>query len=208
VPDVDTLVIKESFGPYFREECELDPVDILMRVGFEPQQLRYLQAVRNPVQTAASWMRSFAGREHLPSPSAEGFVLAFRQSVLNVERCAELGVESRTVLVEELGPTRAQGALTRTFGDLGFDCHSDPTDWNGVPGYGDVGSTIAKATQPDVFRVPVMGKVKAATRFAYEAAATVPPFPFEDDALRAVLSLHRAASLQARATEIEWSTDR
>jgi hypothetical protein len=55
------IVIKETLGPYFQEECLFDPVALLLEAGLDKNQLQLVFLLRNPSLCLESWMKKFSG---------------------------------------------------------------------------------------------------------------------------------------------------
>ena len=210
IPSVDTLVIKESFGPYFAEECTYDPVTMLQRLGIGPDRISYVCVVRDPRQAAASWQRSFADRDGLPALSASGFDAAYTHAVALATAAQTQGIDTQVIRLEELMFGNESKVLRSLMKRLRLDSSIDPADWQHTPLYGEPGSSIVKLPQPDRFRAPIMDQVKGSPRFSYQESPVDRPRWFDEvTAQRSARQYSRARMLSAvESREIGWTAER
>lgn len=54
-----TIIIKETLGPYFREEVDYDPISVLIENGIPPSALHIIALFRQPEACLFSWQKNF-----------------------------------------------------------------------------------------------------------------------------------------------------
>ena len=164
----EPVVIKESFGPYFREECLLNPVELLLDSGAPPDRIHYVCMLRDPRQVAASWRQWFWNVPGLPRPTRDALVWAYYQSTLIRRGCVEQQISTTTFLCEDVLSLGASAALTGLFDRLGLKCSEEVLDWTGMPQFCHPDSLVSGIREPEVFRIAgILDRVRFGKRFDY-----------------------------------------
>ncbi|MGL5824795.1 MAG: hypothetical protein ACRCYU_08255 [Nocardioides sp.] len=160
-----TIVLKETLGPYLDEECRLDPVEVLRRLGLPDEKIAVVLCLRDPAQVAASWRAWFRDRPGLPDAQPLGLLVAARtlRSIRNNLPDAPLSVS-----MEQLAGEGRGVAAARLFSRLGLCLGTGGLRWGQHAPFGAPGSNIVKTQEPDRFRVPgILDEVKHGNEFRY-----------------------------------------
>jgi hypothetical protein len=161
-------IFKESLGPYFIEECKLNPISILMKLGYRKQNITVIFCLREPLQVAVSWRKYFWDRQGLPNPCRSGFELVFEQIRNLREFCDLEKVRYVNFFVENSQENLARVALTQLFRSLDLPVKSDLHMWKSTNGFGTEYSNVLRVKEPDEFRVPgILDSVKYGTQYKY-----------------------------------------
>jgi len=123
----DHLVVKETFGPYLREECELDPVGALLDAGVPPERVTVVALLRDPLAVYASW------RQWWPDATLDLLVAAFDNAGRRAAEASARGVAVRRCVLEGAAAD-PEAFLRAVFAACGRPFGPEAVDWSATGG--------------------------------------------------------------------------
>lgn len=117
------IFVKETFGPYFEEECSFDPVALFLELGIHPAELKVLALMREPHECFNSWTRTF-GTNH------PGIFLASYEAInRTLSTARNYHVQTRRIIANDLSSELAQKTLASICRDFGLPYHNSMVRW-------------------------------------------------------------------------------
>lgn len=116
------IFIKETIGPWRTEECEFDPLALLLAAGVPREKIRLAVILRDPVDTFSSWKDSFE------NTSLDKFFLAYLNCFFLHSRSLRDGIVSTKFVFEELLWNRV-GSVQKLFEFFELPFHRDLMEW-------------------------------------------------------------------------------
>ena len=111
-----TLVLKETFGPYFLREVDYDPIKVLLEKGVAPEDLHVVALFRRPEECLVSWLNTFRRDDlNLPLLSA-----SYRAVYDDCAKAQAQGVSVSSLRYESLADPQTFKSLLEAIG-LDFD---------------------------------------------------------------------------------------
>ena len=151
-PDVahdQAIFLKETFGPFHREETSYDPLAELLGSNLPAERIALVVLLRDPAAVWASWRHYWEGRT-----SPDVFAQAWAAPQRCVETASAAGVPSYAMLYEDLCQ-HPQAELSALFARMGRVFPLDALeDWDRKPGFGAAGSGVFMPDEPEAFLTP------------------------------------------------------
>jgi|GEM_PF-2208675 hypothetical protein len=147
------IIIKETLGPYFCEESEMNPIRILIKKGYPIEKISLILLLRDPLQTFSSWMATFGQNKFLPSPTFETFKAAYSNTYRMKEEFEEV-ISVMTLTPDSLCQKNRLTKISELFKLAHLPLHGNPTQWEENKKFGSPMSMIIKEKEPDSFRIP------------------------------------------------------
>ena len=146
----ETVLLKETIGPFTELESTFNPLEILLRAGFPPDRLQVLLLGRAPLSTWSSW-------EQWDSPwtRAAFLVRAYHTTEQIRQQALRLALPTTTLVYEALrdnAPAIVVERLLARFG-LAF-VPAAVSGWQSLPPWSDPASRMIFPQEPAAFDVP------------------------------------------------------
>lgn len=158
------IYIKETLGPYNKEECSLDPIKSLLENGIQPNNLILITLGRHPTKTWASWQKVWGSKANLGNLN-----LAYS----NVEKIRlnanTLFIKNFVVTYEAFKEHRYQ-VFCKIFQALGSEPPINALDdWELLPPLHSLESNIRFQKEPEQYQVENLhSKVENSNEFVYQ----------------------------------------
>jgi hypothetical protein len=150
-PDNQGIVyLKETLGPYTLAEAQFNPLDVLLKAGVSPENLKVFIVGRSPLETWISWASWWR-----PATSIDIFIHAYQTTDAIRQQAHEAGLLAATFVYDAIRDVGAEAAIQRLFEKL--DLSFAPIavrGWQNLPPFGDAGSNVFLPEEPPVFEVP------------------------------------------------------
>jgi hypothetical protein len=160
----NSLILKESIGPYFEEECNFDPVGHLQLMGIPPEKITVIFCLRDPKQVAYSWSKWFKDRPELPDAQPAGLLQSYR-NLLSISE--NLKINGIVVEIESFDPG-CNNKIEQLFDALSLSPSLNIADWNRPESPGFDAPNLMKIREPEKYRVPgILDDVKYGKAFGY-----------------------------------------
>lgn len=148
IPQAKRVFIKETLGPYTREESTIDPLEILLLAGVPEEKITLITMMRNPINTACSWLEQFAFGADKPT-LLDNLCAAYDTASQIHDRSGEVGINEYPFVYEALRDNDPALVIERLFNILGlpFD-EKSLLGWEHLPPMGSEESGIWFAKEP------------------------------------------------------------
>lgn len=176
--DLQTVFVKETFGPYHPEETSFDPLSCLLDAGLPADRIILVVLLRDPAAVWSSWQTYWRGQT-----SPELFAAAWRACLRCVTTARAHGVRVQSLRHETLS-TDPLHEMTALFEMLHLNFPPEALEcWGEKPGFGVIGSGVFLPDEPEVFITPGVHDPVIAARSIHPVA----PHCVADEADRILL---------------------
>ncbi len=151
IPNIDSIFLKETIGPYTQEESTVNPLEILLEAGIRIETLSVVISVRKALATACSWVEQFDFNKSADE-LIDNLVLAFNTVNQIAIQVDSLGINNVVFDYSVLEKNCVEGVLDKLF-DL-LDITPDEgafNDWTQLPAMGTPESGIFFADEPALY---------------------------------------------------------
>jgi hypothetical protein len=138
-------VIKETYGPYLRDECYLDPLEILLEAGYPQEEIHVVALLRAPGPTLSSW------REWWPTVPVDNFVRAYRHAGGRRAAAMVCGMNVTTYVYEVLQHYPSEVVMRNLFEALEIDYSEAAVDWRHAASSEAASSQVVLSDDPPRF---------------------------------------------------------
>ncbi len=147
----DRIFVKETLGPYTEEESTIDPLEILLLSGVPREKITLITMVRDPINTACSWLEQFAFRADKRTLLAN-LAGAYGKVYEMNTKAKKLGIKEHPFVYEALRDNDPALVARRLFNvlDLPFSEES-LLGWVDLPAMGTEGSGIRFPDEPNKY---------------------------------------------------------
>lgn len=144
------LYLKETLGPFLKDEAEFNPLEVLLQAGFPKEKLHLLIIGREVQDTWASWKRWWPD-----STDIEIFVSAYQKTEFIRKSALEKKIPVTTWVYESLRDFPEEKVIKNLFQhlDIPFNPYAMGM-WDSLAGFGEPGSNIVVPNEPGPFITP------------------------------------------------------
>jgi hypothetical protein len=160
----DTIYLKETLGPYTMAEARFNPLEVLLKAGVPPEDLKVFIVGRAPMETWASWAAWWR-----PVTDIMIFIQAYQTTEAIRLQAQKVNILAGTFVYDAIRDNGADVTIQRLFARLGIPYNSMAIQgWKNLPPFGFAGSNIILPGEPPVFEVPDLhAKVERADSLSY-----------------------------------------
>jgi hypothetical protein len=160
----DMIYLKETLGPYTLAEARFNPLEVLLKAGFSPDDLKVFIVGRSPMETWASWVSWWRS-----VTSVDIFIQAYQMTEAIREQARKEGLLAATFVYDAIRDIGADTAIRGLFSRL--DVPFNPFSirgWKDLPAFGVPGSNVILPQEPAVYDVPDLhAKVEQADNLSH-----------------------------------------
>lgn len=144
---VDHIYLKETLGP-FRKEETFNPLQVLIDAGVPTSKIQLIIAKRDPLATAASWVREFS-HSQTPDALVNNMIDAYNTVDEINDLAKKYGIPVTSFAYELLRDFPPEQVVEKLFSRLGLPLSPRVfEDWATLPKMGEEGSNITYSEEP------------------------------------------------------------